>query len=376
MPTRESISPQLLRWFDRHARDLPWRRTADPWAILVSEVMLQQTRVEVVTGYFPRFLKRFPTPGRLAASTDGELLAAWAGLGYYRRARNLRRAARRIVDEHGGALPADFQAILSLPGVGRYTAGAVSSIAFGMRQPVVDGNVARVLARLFLIAGDVRESGASRRLWELAEQLLDRKRPGDHNQALMELGALICLPRSPRCLLCPLMRRCQARRGALVEQYPAPRPARPVVPVRLVAVAIRKGRQIALVRRAKGGLMEGLFDLPAIELNPDGNARTTVKRWLKDRFGISVRGLEPLGEIRHTVTHRRITADLFEAFLAGRETASLIRETSDELAGHGVAPQPDEQGIRFYQEARIADLGMSALGRKLLALAGISPAEK
>ncbi|MFH0944693.1 MAG: A/G-specific adenine glycosylase [Planctomycetota bacterium] len=374
MPITESLSPQLLAWFDRHARDLPWRRSSDPWAILISEVMLQQTRAEVVTGYFPRFLKRFPTPDALAKSTDEELLSAWAGLGYYRRARNLREAARQIVEQHDGRVPAGFRAILSLPGVGRYTAGAVSSIAFGERQPVVDGNVARVLSRLFLVAGDFRSGGVARQLWELAGQLLDPKRPGDHNQALMELGALICLPRSPRCLQCPLTRRCQARKSARIEQYPTPRQARPTVPVRMAAVAIRKGRQIALVKRAKGGLMEGMFDLPAIEIGPEEDARAPLELWLKDRFGITIRGLEPIGVIRHTVTHRRITANLFAAVLAGTESASLIRETAeDPAAGHGVAPAADEQGIRFFRVEQVAGLGLSALGRKLLALAGIAP---
>ena len=370
MAAPRSVSAELLKWYDRHLRDLPWRETSDPWAILISEVMLQQTRVEVVEEYFRRFLARFPTPESLARATDAELLDSWAGLGYYRRARNLRSAAQKIVLEHCGEFPKEHAQILSLPGVGPYTAGAVASIAFQQPHPVVDGNVARVFARLHLIDGDLRESSVSKQHWSLAQEYLDHDRPGDHNQALMELGALVCLPRRPRCLLCPLARFCRAKQAGLTERYPAPRTRRATVPVRLVAVLIRKGRQIALIRRAPGGLMEGLYDLPGIEVGEQEDARATLKRWLRDRFGIGIRGLELIGKIRHTVTHRRITADVFEALLAGHETAALIREHALDHAGSGVAPQADAEGVRFFPVERIEQLGVSAMGRKMLNLVG------
>jgi len=368
MAVPRSVPSRLLEWYDRHRRKLPWRETNDPWAILISEVMLQQTRVEVVEEYFLRFWETFPTPESLARASDARLLKSWAGLGYYRRARNLRAAAQRIVSEHGGRFPRDHAVILTLPGVGPYTAGAVSSIAFQQPQPVVDGNVARVLSRLHRIEGDPSESPVSRQLWSLAGKHLDQRRPGDHNQAVMELGALVCLPRRPRCLLCPLAGACQARQAGLTEQYPTPRSRRAAVAVRLAAVLIRKGPRIALVRRARGGLMEGLHDLPAIEVGDRGDAPALLERWLRDRFGISIRGLRPIGEVRHTVTHRRITATVFEARLAGQEAATLIRELVFEPAEYGVAPRPDAAGLRFFAPGRIEELGLSALGRKMLEL--------
>ena len=202
----------LLEWYRRERRDLPWRRTRDPYAIWISESMLQQTRTETVIPYYERFLDRFPDVDTLADAELDDVLGAWAGLGYYSRARRLHAAARVVADEFGGRLPEDAETLRTLPGVGRYTAGAVASIAFDREEPVVDGNVARVLSRLRGIRDDLKRPAVIRRLWEEASALARGPHPGDLNQALMELGATVCVPRTPRCAGCPLTRRCDARR--------------------------------------------------------------------------------------------------------------------------------------------------------------------
>ncbi|MBC7172514.1 MAG: A/G-specific adenine glycosylase, partial [Polyangiaceae bacterium] len=207
----DSIRSALLEWFDRAQRDLPWRRTLDPYAIWVSEVMLQQTRVETVIPYYERFLTRFPTPAALAEAEEDAVLAAWSGLGYYRRARMLHAGAREVVATYGGAVPEAREARLALPGVGRYTAGAIGSIAFGKPEPIVDGNVARVLSRVRFIETPPGRADTERRLWDEAERLVYGERPGALNQALMELGATVCTPSSPRCTECPIARACAAR---------------------------------------------------------------------------------------------------------------------------------------------------------------------
>ncbi|MBX7251062.1 MAG: A/G-specific adenine glycosylase, partial [Candidatus Promineofilum sp.] len=213
----------LLSWWDANRADLPWRRTQDPYAIWIAEVMLQQTQIAAVVPYYERWLARFPTVAALAAAPLDDVLKQWEGLGYYSRARHLHAAAQRIVADHGGRLPDTLEELLRLPGVGRYTAGAVASIAYGVRAPVLDGNVIRVLSRLFDVAEDVTRPETRARLWALAEALVPAERPGDYNQALMELGQVICVPQRPRCLLCPLRDDCLARqRGTQLE-----RPVRP-----------------------------------------------------------------------------------------------------------------------------------------------------
>src|SRR5262245_791594 len=207
-PSAPAVRAQVLRWYRRHRRDLPWRRTRDPYAIWVAETMLQQTRSETVQRYFARFLGRFPTVAALARARESAVLTLWSGLGYYSRARHLHRAARRVVAAHEGRVPADPAALRALPGVGRYTAGAIASIAFGRAEPVLDGNVARVLARWFGVRGDPRSSAVQATLWNLATLLVHSRAPGEWNQALMELGATLCTPRHPGCGRCPVRSQC------------------------------------------------------------------------------------------------------------------------------------------------------------------------
>lgn len=363
------IAAPLLAWYDAHRRDLPWRRTSDPWAILVSEVMLQQTRVEVVEEYWRRFLARFETPAALAAASDEALLEHWAGLGYYRRARFLRAAAAAVVERHGGRFPADHDALLALPGVGRYTAGAVASIAFGLPRPVVDGNVARVLSRLFLVEGDPTRGATARRLWELAEEHLDRTRPGDFNQAVMELGAVVCRPKAPRCEECPIASACRARRDGAIDRFPTPKARRAPVDVRVAAAVLRRADEVGLVRRAASARMAGLLDLPALELAPRSDAPRRLSEWLRATFDVSVPRLSRVGTARHGITHHRIEVEVYEAEVAPGTEASPPRGDPSAAAPHRIAAAPDAEGLRWVRSDDLPRLGLSALGRKILAAA-------
>ncbi len=230
-----SFRKQLLAWFRQFQRDLPWRRTKDPYRIWISEIMLQQTRVAAVIPYYERFLARFPNVRALAEAPQEEVLRLWSGLGYYSRARNLQKAAQQIVAQHSGEFPSEEEAVLALSGIGPYTGAAILSIAFGAKHAVLDGNVARVLARLGAIRGDLRESRRWRSLQKTAQELLDPKSPGDWNQAMMELGAMVCTPRSPQCLLCPVAKFCRARQSGDPESFPEKRKKRDAVQIVLAA---------------------------------------------------------------------------------------------------------------------------------------------
>lgn len=261
MISRSAFLKHLLDWYARAARDLPWRRTTDAYAVWVSEVMLQQTRVEAVVPYYERFLLKFPTIESLALASEQDLLSVWAGLGYYARARNLQTAARRMLSS--GRFPRTFDEIRTLPGVGEYTAAAVSSIAFGLPHAALDGNVARVLARMSADPGDIKAPVTRKRLQALVDDLLDRRRPGDFNQALMELGATVCLPRAPQCLLCPVAQQCEARRTGQQNDIPVRggRPVRSRVD-EVVLICEKSGRVLLRKRDNEERRLAGFWDMP------------------------------------------------------------------------------------------------------------------
>ncbi len=307
-----ALQRRLLAWFRRRKRDLPWRRTANPYCIWISEIMLQQTRVAAVVPYYERFLRRFPTARALARVKPSEVLRLWAGLGYYSRARNLHDAAKHIVAQHAGKFPRDLDAALALPGIGRYTAAAVLSIAYRDPLAVLDGNVARVLARLGAIRGDLHAPTRWRGLQELAQQILPARTPGDWNQAMMELGATVCTPRAPRCGECPLASRCEARRRGLQDEIPAARKKRATVKVRLAAaVLLDPERRTLLVRAADGhageenALFSRMWQFPALKV--ERRAAAELRAHLASRFGIEANGAQALPPARHTVTFREVT---------------------------------------------------------------------
>jgi A/G-specific adenine glycosylase len=309
-----ALRRKLLAWFRSNKRDLPWRRTRDPYRIWLSEIMLQQTRVAAVIPHYERFLSKFPTVQHLARARAPSVLAAWAGLGYYSRARNLHRAARKIVARHGGTFPRDREAALKLPGIGRYTAAAILSIAYGEKLAALDGNVVRVLARLDAVRSDVREPRTRRRLERRAEALLACEAPGDWNEAMMELGATICTPASPRCDECPVQRCCRAYPLGIAEKLPTAR--RKAVPVKIaVAAAVLfdpRGRTL-MVRQPNGdgALFSRMWQFPAVEAS--GDARKALRDHLSRVISLDsaqadslAEVMQPLPPARHTVTFRNI----------------------------------------------------------------------
>lgn len=303
-----AFSQPLLEWYRRSHRDLPWRKTRDPYAILVSEVMLQQTQVKTVIPFYERWMARYPTVQSLAAATEAEALKAWEGLGYYRRARLLQSAARLIVEQFKGEFPRDVAGIDALPGVGRSTLGAVASIAFNLPLPVLDGNVVRVLCRWFEIREPTRQAATRKNLWNLAENLIPEGASADFNQALMELGATVCIPHKPFCLLCPIRKGCRAFDHGLQEQLPAAAP-RPVTirQFEYVGLVIRNGR-VLLSQRQRGQRMEQLWQFPAITLFRP--SRQWALSW-KDAFGM-FQGSAKLAALQYSVTHHRIRLELFK----------------------------------------------------------------
>ena len=305
--TAAQIRRGLLGWFDRHGRDLPWRRTADPYAIWLSEMMLQQTQVATVIPYYERFTARFPTVRRLAHADLDDVLRLWAGLGYYARARNLHLAAQTVVREFGGRFPSTVEQLAGLPGIGAYTAGAISSIAFGKRAAVVDGNVARVLARLFEIRTDVRQPPGRDVVWRIAERLLPQKRCGDYNQALMELGATVCLPKqAANCPACPLKSLCGALAGGTVVELPIKTRKTVVKNETHVVAAIRRGDKWLVVKRPDKGLWAGLWEFPTVVSSGQstaGLARKLARGLVGEQ--VSIRR-EPFCDLRHRLTHREI----------------------------------------------------------------------
>ena len=293
----ELLRSDLSRWYRRAKRDLPWRRDPTPYRVWVSEVMLQQTTVAAVAPKYEAFLRRFPTLPQLAVAPEESVLKHWAGLGYYSRARNLRRAALAVVADHGGQFPSDFDAVLNLPGIGRYTAGAILSIAFDKPYPLVDGNVIRVFSRLFGMKGRAKDPAFVKTMWPVAERLMPRKNPGDWNQALMELGATVCTPDSPSCGACPVAHRCVAFKKSLQDKLPLPEIRREPVPVRWTCLWIEHNGRVLLWKRSeKERLLKNLWGLPEA-------GRVAVQLGLK------------LGETSHSITHHALRVELRAATL-------------------------------------------------------------
>ena len=321
---------QLLGWFRQYQRDLPWRRAKDPYRIWLSEIMLQQTRVAAVIPFYERFLERFPDIHALATAPQEEVLRLWSGLGYYSRARNLQRAAQEIVAKHGGVFPREEKDALELPGIGSYTAAAILSIAHDAKYAVLDGNVARVLARVFAVRGDLRDAKRWQSLQKSADALLDPKSSGDWNQAMMELGATLCTPQSPQCLLCPVTKFCQARKLGIAESLPAPRKKRATENITLAAAVLLdpRGRTLLLPppKLPKGSAIHGqvsvlvskLWHFPTFAVRSDPAAE--LQAHLSELFPATVTNepleLEALPTARHAVTYRAITLRPFRIRVA------------------------------------------------------------
>jgi A/G-specific adenine glycosylase len=331
---------RLLSWYRANKRAMPWRESCDPYAIWISEAMLQQTRVDTVIPYWENFLRRFPDVHALATADGDDVLRAWSGLGYYSRARNLQAAARVIDEEYGGRLPDDVEALQTLPGIGRYTAGAVASIAFDREVPVLDGNVKRVLARFLGIREDIGKASVVERLWEEAGRFARGPSPGDLNQALMELGATLCTPKNPRCPDCPVAADCDARHVGDATSLPIKarkKPARRVEAA--IGLVMRRGKAL-VVRRPSGGLLGRLWDLPGGELAPGKSPAAGLKRALRDRVGLVVTRVSRVGKVEHAFTHRKLTLHVYRCNTPAGRTRLVGFDDHRWLSPHAIPTLP------------------------------------
>jgi len=326
--TRRLPTSRLLRWAEKHLRDLPWRvEPRDPYRVWVSEIMLQQTQVSTVIPYFHRFTEHFPTVQVLAAAPLDSVLKRWEGLGYYARARHLHRAAREVVAEFDGRLPETVEELSKLPGIGRYTAGAIASIAFGHDAPVVDGNVKRVLCRIYAIRGDTRQPAIQKKLWTLAEANLPKGKAGRWNEAMMELGATICLPRSPRCDKCPLARVCRARELGIQDKLPTKATKKRLPHYDVTAAVICKRGRVLIAQRPVGGMLGGLWEFPGGKREHGESLEECLRREIREELGIKIEVGQPVTQVEHTYTHFRITLHAFECrFVNGRPRAIQVAD--------------------------------------------------
>lgn len=323
----KKISARLLRWFRKHQRDLPWRKTKDPYLIWVSEIMLQQTQVQTVLPYYRRWAKSFPSVQALAGAPQSRVLKHWEGLGYYSRARNLHKGAKLVIREHGGKVPDTLAAISKLPGIGRYTAGAILSIAYDKSLPVLDGNVKRVVSRLFCLKENGASSASLGILWKTAEQLLPKKNAGDFNQALMELGATVCTVKNPSCSICPVRKLCQAEAQNKQEEFPPKKAATPAKKIEVSAAVIERGGKIFIQQRPHHGLMGGLWEFPGGKRQKNESPDDCLRREIREELGVDILVREKLMTLKHSYTQFYVTLHVYRCRLpAGRIRARACEQ--------------------------------------------------
>lgn len=350
---KKSFTRKLRTWFDAAKRDLPWRRSRDPYRIWISEIMLQQTQVAAVVGYFERFMQAFPNVAALAAAPEREVLRLWEGLGYYRRARQLHLAAQTIAGEHGGVFPRDPIGVRALPGIGRYTAGAICSIAYDLPEPILEANTVRLLSRISAYRDDPLARAGQEHLWAWAAAIVPQTESGLFNQALMELGALVCTPREPRCVECPVAGLCGARKLGLEREIPKPKAKKTFEEVREAAVLIRHRGKVLLVERTAGERWGGLWDFPryGVVAEEPTNVREALEESLRTTLGIEVAVGEILHKLKHGVTRFRITLEAYRGeYLSGK------------LKPTGFA------AARWVSPKVIPELPLNVTGRKLTTL--------
>ena len=345
---RRALARRLIAWFERAARDLPWRRTRDLYAIWVSEVMLQQTQVATVIPYYERFLRQFPDVAALAAADEEQVLRLWEGLGYYRRARQLHAAARQIAGEHCGRFPMTYEALRALPGIGRYTAGAILSIGLDARLPILEANTIRLLSRLSAFRGDPLSRAGQQHLWSLAEQLLPARQAGTFNQALMELGSEICTPQVPACEQCPIAVHCRTRGLGLQRQIPMPPRKTNYQDVAEVAVVVRRRGEVLVRKCQPGERWAGLWDFPRFTAHGD------VAESVAALSGVRIARPKHLATLKHGVTRFRITLDVYEA--------QHVRQAGRRKNA------PDSFALQWISPRRLAELPLSVTGRKIAEL--------
>lgn len=319
----QEFSRILLIWYSINARSLPWRGQSDAYAVWVSEIMLQQTRVETVIPYFLHWMDTFPTVQALANSDEHQVLNSWEGLGYYSRARGMLKAARLICEKHTGKLPSTAVELMTLPGIGRYTAAAISSIAFGADEAVLDGNVKRVLARVFHFKQPVNTPDGEKQLWQLADQLLPHGKAGDYNQAVMDLGATVCTPKSPRCESCPVKLQCEANKLGLQTKLPVMLEKPPVPHLTVCAAIIHKNDQVLIARRPSKGLLGGMWEFPGGKLEQGESFEQALAREIREELAADITVHSHLGVYHHAYTHFKVTLNAYHASLAGAEPLAV-----------------------------------------------------
>lgn len=350
---KQSFRRRLLAWYTKHARDLPWRKSSNPYRVWVSEVMLQQTQVETVKPYFQRFMKAFPTIQKLAAADEQEVLRLWEGLGYYRRARGLHAAAKQVVADHGGRFPRDVRTLQTLPGIGRYTAGAIVSIAYDQRAPILEANTIRLFARLIGYPEDPTKAAGQKILWQTAEEVLPQKEIARFNQALMELGSLVCKPDSPNCDQCPAASLCVANESGAQASIPKKMKKIKFTDLNEAAVVVRKNGKVLVRQCAEDERWAGLWDFPRFAIEHEGPlfVRDELVSKVQEQTGVTVTPGGLLKTIKHGVTRYRITLDCYEAkFTSGR-----IRSTKT-------------RPIRWLSLSELPDTPLSTTGRKIAKL--------
>jgi A/G-specific adenine glycosylase len=347
------VSAPLLKWYGERGRKLPWRDIGDPYRILVSEIMLQQTRVSTVLKYYAAFVDRFPDVDRLAAATEEEVLAMWSGLGFYRRARNLHACARQLVESYNSKVPSDPKALGDLPGIGRYTVGAILSAAHNARLPILDGNVIRVLTRVFYIPGNPKSAEVNRVLWRLAEEVLPEDRPGDFNQAIMDLGATVCSRTAPHCESCPLNSICAAHASASAEDFPhAGRRTKVTFVERVGLFVARSDGAFLLHRRAQGGLLAGMWELPSVERREDERTQKLANA-LGARLSLENKPVE-CARREHRFSHRHWTTHVYRVDL-------------DQDIPHNLPPDElDERELRWTYPRELDEMALPEASRKTL----------
>jgi A/G-specific adenine glycosylase len=339
---------KLLRWFKENGRDLPWRHTRDPYLIWVSEIMLQQTRVETVIPYYERWVDRFPTLSELAKADLEEVLRLWEGLGYYRRAHNLHRTAKLILQEHGGHFPDQAGELEKLPGLGSYTAAALAALAFDQAEIALDGNLRRVIARVIDLELDPRSAAGEKRLREWADKQLPPGQAADFNQALMDLGAAICLPKKPICTSCPIAAQCLAYGRGTIGERPAKSPRRPIPSLQAAAGVMQRGGRVLIGRRPEGKLLGGLWEFPGGKREPNENLRQCLKRELKEELDVKVRVGAELGAFHHSYSHFHVSVHAFEAEILDGEPQAY-----------------DHSALEWVEIGRLADFPMGKVDRAI-----------
>ena len=352
-PRRADFRRRLLRWYEKHRRDLPWRNDADPYRVWISEVMLQQTQVATVKPYFERFTAAFPSVDALAAADEQAVLRLWEGLGYYRRARALHAAAKQVADRHAGKVPSDVAELMKLPGIGRYTAGAIASIAFDKRAPILEANTIRLWSRLLAYRGDPAKAAGQKLLWSAAEQMLPRCHVARFNQGLMELGSLVCRPDRPTCDVCPVSMHCAAFAQGLQSSIPATKKKQTLTDVHEVAVVVRRRGKVLVRQCVDGERWAGLWDFPRFESTGDGPlfvGKELVEK-VREQSGVTVTPGPLLRTIKHGVTRYRITLDCFTAAYAG---------------GHPRSTKT--RPVKWFPLEDLAELPLSTTGRKIAQL--------